>query len=110
MWWWGSFYDWIQNRRIDEINEDTRALHRRSTGKLAELEKRILSLERETEALRSVLRDQLGVTNETLDYALAHAAGESALIGRCEGCNRVVATRDGKCFYCGGRVVAEEHE
>ena len=106
--WWGSFYDWLQNRRIDEISEDTRALHRKSTGKLAELEKRLLALERETEALRGVLRDQLGISGDVLDRALANAAGESANIGRCEGCHRVVSTRDGKCFYCGGRVVAED--
>ena len=82
---------------------------RKARTEYAELEGRFERLALMTEALWTLLRTRLGVSDEDLiEIARDLDLSDGQLDGRvrrtsaeCTGCARMVASRHGKCLYCG---------
>lgn len=102
---WGSWYDLFQNRKIDRLDQEARAAKRSMDDRLAELSRRIDELEVRSGVFEVMLRERFGVSIEELDAAVAKLQSDKIpTVGTCESCGRTVPSRDGSCFYCGGKL------
>ena len=101
----GSFYDWIQNRKIERIDVEARSSQRSYDDRIAVLTKRVKELEVRVGVFERMVSERLGISLDDVAAAVREAGPDAAPnVGVCTRCARTVPSRDGLCFYCGGRV------
>ena len=115
------FWELYQHGRIHDASATADAARSAARGaesgvrelrtELVETQRQVERLTLTTIALAELLRDKLGVTEETIeatirdidlrDGRLDHKLDQPVQVKRCEACDRVNSPRHDRCIYCG---------